>query len=158
MPRRSAGILIYRGAGAEVEVLIAHPGGPFWAKRDLGAWSIPKGECEEGEEPLECALRELREELGEAAPRPCEPIALGSVRQKGGKVVHAWGAEGDFDPAALAGNKFALEWPPRSGARREFPEVDRVEWFSPPTAREKLLEAQVAFVDRLLRALAGRGE
>lgn len=138
-------------------MLLAHPGGPFWAKKDLGAWSIPKGECEEGEEPRECALRELEEELGarlELAPE--ELIELGSVRQKGGKVVHCWAAAGDFDPAALRSNAFALEWPPRSGVEREFPEVDRVEWFAPERAKEKILAAQAEFVDRLLdRLLAG---
>lgn len=132
-------------------MLLAHPGGPFWAKKDLGAWSIPKGECEEGEEPRECALRELEEELGtrlELAPE--ELIELGSVRQKGSKVVHCWAAPGDFDPAALRSNTFAIEWPPRSGVECEFPEVDRVEWFAPEQAKEKILAAQAEFVDRLL--------
>jgi predicted NUDIX family NTP pyrophosphohydrolase len=162
--RESAGILLFRSAGrgdsvtggrhspGSIEVLLVHPGGPFWAKRDLGAWSIPKGECEEGEDPRECALRELAEELGAAAPALTAGslIDLGSVRQKAGKVVHAWAAEGDFDPAELRSNTFTIEWPPRSGARREFPEVDRAEWFGPDEARAKIIPAQAAFVDRLL--------
>jgi len=136
-------------------VLLVHPGGPFWAKKDLGAWSIPKGEVDEGEEPRACALRELAEELGAAAPVLADDalIELGSVRQKGGKVVEGWAAEGDFDPTALHSNTFKLEWPPRSGVEREFPEVDRAEWFDPEAARSKILEAQAAFVDRLLDRL-----
>jgi predicted NUDIX family NTP pyrophosphohydrolase len=150
----SAGILLFRIAGESIEVLLAHPGGPFWAKKDLGAWSIPKGACEEGEELLDCALRELGEELGSRFDFPPDAlIELGSVRQKGGKVVHCWAAEGDFDPAALRGNTFAIEWPPRSGAQREFPEVDRAEWFAPAEARRKILPAQADFVDRLLDRL-----
>jgi predicted NUDIX family NTP pyrophosphohydrolase len=151
----SAGILLYRRADRGVELLLAHPGGPYWAKKDLGAWSIPKGECEEGEELRGCALRELAEELGAAAPQISaeELIELGSVRQRAGKFVHAWAAEADFDPAALKANAFELEWPPRSGRLVEFPEVDRVGWFDPDAAREKLLEAQAAFVDRLLERI-----
>lgn len=154
----SAGILLYRLAGEAVEVLLAHPGGPYWAGRDEGAWSIPKGGRREGEDPRDCALRELGEELGPAAPAP-EPgdlIALGTVRQKGGKAVHAWAAEADFDPAALDGDTFAIEWPPRSGRRREFPEVDRAEWFAPAAARRKLLSPQDELVDRLLEHLRAR--
>ncbi len=139
-------------------MLLVHPGGPFWAKRDLGAWSIPKGECEEGEDRRECALRELGEELGAAAPVLAADslIDLGSVRQKAGKVVHAWAAEGDFDPAALRSDSFEIEWPPRSGARREFPEIDRAEWFAPAAARRKVLAAQAVFVDRLLDRLGSQ--
>jgi predicted NUDIX family NTP pyrophosphohydrolase len=168
--KESAGILLFRiaGSGAAappgdrrgegVELLLVHPGGPFWAKRDLGAWSIPKGECEEGEDRRDCALRELGEELGAAAPALAADslIDLGSMRQKAGKVVHAWAAEGDFDPAALRSNSFEIEWPPRSGSRREFPETDRAEWFAPAAARRKVLAAQAAFVDRLLDRLEGR--
>ena len=135
-------------------MLLVHPGGPFWAQRDLGAWSIPKGGAEEDEDLRVCALREMREELGPAPEvRPEEMVELGSVRQKGGKVVHAWAAEGEFDPAALDSETFSLEWPPRSGNEREFPEVDRAEWLDPDRAREKLIEAQTAFVDRLLEHL-----
>jgi len=150
----SAGILLFRVAGGGPEVLLVHPGGPFWAKRDDGAWSIPKGECEEGEELRQCALREFAEELGSApAIAPETLIELGSVRQKGGKVVHAWAAEGDFDPATLRSNSFTMEWPPRSGTRREFPEVDRADWFDPAEGRQKVLAAQAAFLDRLLERL-----
>lgn len=123
-------------------------------KKDLGAWTIPKGEYGEGEEARDCALRELGEELGSApALDPEALIDLGSVRQRGGKVVRAWAAAADFDPAALHSNTFAMEWPPRSGVEREFPEVDRAEWFAPEEARRKLVEAQAAFVDRLLARL-----
>ena len=135
-------------------MLLVHPGGPFWAQRDLGAWSIPKGGAEEDEDLRVCALREMREELGPAPEvKPEEMVELGSVRQKGGKVVHAWAVEGEFDPAALESETFSLEWPPRSGNEREFPEVDRAEWLDPDRAREKLIEAQAAFVDRLLEHL-----
>ena len=135
-------------------MLLVHPGGPFWAQRDLGAWSIPKGGAEEEEDLRVCALREMREELGPAPEvTPEEMVELGSVRQKGGKVVHAWAVEGDFDPATLDSETFSLEWPPRSGNEREFPEVDRAEWLDPDRAREKLIEAQAAFVDRLLEHL-----
>jgi predicted NUDIX family NTP pyrophosphohydrolase len=157
--RESAGILLFRIAGRAPEVLLVHPGGPFWAKKDLGAWSIPKGECEEGEDPRDCALRELEEELGAPPAVAADSlIELGSVRQKAGKVVHAWAAEGDFDPAALRSDAFAIEWPPRSGAEREFPEVDRAEWFAPAAARRKVLDAQAAFIDRLLEHIENRVE
>jgi predicted NUDIX family NTP pyrophosphohydrolase len=146
----SAGILLFRAAADAVEVLLVHPGGPFWAKKDAGAWSIPKGEVGDGEDLLACALRELEEELG--APFslvPEELIDLGSVRQKGGKVVHCWAAQGEFDPAGLRSNTFTMEWPPRSGVEREFPEVDRAEWLGPEQAREKINPAQAELLDRL---------
>jgi predicted NUDIX family NTP pyrophosphohydrolase len=154
-PKRSAGILLFRRDGAGmVEVLLVHPGGPYWARRDEGAWSIPKGELEDEEEPLICALRELEEELGPAcALGEAEPIELGSIRQRAGKVVEAWAAEGRFDPAALASNTFSLEWPPHSGRQQEFPEVDRAEWFEPEQAQRKLIPAQAPLVDRLLERL-----
>jgi len=148
--KRSAGILLYRGAENGLEVLLVHPGGPFWSRKDLGAWSIPKGEIDEGEETRACALRELREELG--SPPPLEPedlFELGSVRQKS-KVVEAWAAEAEFDPTSLSSNTFSMEWPPRSGQEREFPEVDRAEWFDLETARRKILAAQAELIDRLL--------
>jgi predicted NUDIX family NTP pyrophosphohydrolase len=146
----SAGILLFRLAGDEIEVLLVHPGGPFWAKKDEGAWSIPKGEAEEGEELRACALRELEEELGAPfSPAPEKLIELGSVHQKGGKVVHCWAAEGEFDPPDLHSNTFTMEWPPRSGAEREFPEVDRADWFGIEQAREKINPAQAEFLDRL---------
>jgi predicted NUDIX family NTP pyrophosphohydrolase len=155
--RESAGVLLFRRRAA-IELLLVHPGGPYWARKDLGAWSVPKGEPDPGEEPQRCALRELGEELGPAAPAldPAELIGLGSVRQKGGKLVHAWGAEADFDPAALDSNGFELEWPPRSGSRSEFPEVDRAEWFDPEEARRRILAAQAPLIDRLLESISMR--
>lgn len=155
MAKTSAGILLFRRLGGELEVLLAHPGGPFWAKKDLGAWTVPKGEHEPEEDSRTCALRELGEELGPGAPALsiADLIDLGSVRQKSGKTVECWAAEADFDPAALASNNFEVEWPPRSGRRREFPEVDRAEWFDPAMAREKLIAAQADFVDRLIEHL-----
>ncbi len=153
--KRSAGILLFRFVAATPQLLLVHPGGPYWAKRDLGAWTIPKGEYEQGELARECALRELGEELGAAPDLDLEAlIDLGSVRQKSGKVVEAWAAEGEFDPAQLRSNAFAMEWPPRSGREREFPEVDRAEWFAPARAREKILPAQVELIDRLIDRLA----
>jgi predicted NUDIX family NTP pyrophosphohydrolase len=148
--KESAGILLYRLAEGGPEVLLVYPGGPFWAKKDLGAWSIPKGEPDAGEELLDAALRELKEELG-APPELAvdELVDLGSVRQRA-KIVHGWAAEADFDPATLRSITFEMEWPPRSGKRQEFPEVDRAEWFEPAAAKEKLIAAQAAFVDRLL--------
>jgi predicted NUDIX family NTP pyrophosphohydrolase len=150
----SAGILLFRDRAAP-ELLLVHPGGPYWAKKDLGAWTIPKGELGEGEQPRRCALRELAEELGPAAPplASADLIELGSIRHKSGKLVHAWGAQGEFDPAALRSNSFELEWPRRSGRRREFPEVDRAEWFDPDEARRRILAAQAPLIDRLLAAL-----
>jgi predicted NUDIX family NTP pyrophosphohydrolase len=153
--KRSAGILLYRFVADAPQLLLVHPGGPYWAKRDLGAWTIPKGEYEEGESPRDCALRELGEELGPAPSLDVERlIDLGAVRQKSGKVVEAWAAEGDFDPAELRSNTFAIEWPPRSGSEREFPEVDRAEWFDSERARQKILPAQAELIDRLLDHLA----
>lgn len=156
--KRSAGILLFRFAAGAPELLLVHPGGPYWAKRDLGSWTIPKGEFEPGESARECALRELREELG-AAPRldPERLIDLGAIRQQAGKVVEAWAAEGDFDPADLDSNTFALEWPPRSGNQREFPEVDRAAWLDPAEARRKILSAQARLIDRLLERLREGG-
>jgi predicted NUDIX family NTP pyrophosphohydrolase len=148
MARRSAGILLHRRSADGVEVLLVHPGGPFWAKKDLGAWSLPKGEHDDAEDPQACALREFAEELGSAPPAGAL-TDLGSVRQKSGKVVRAWALEGDFDPAGFHSNTFELEWPPRSGRRREFPEVDRAEWFPLAEARERINPAQAEFLDRL---------
>jgi predicted NUDIX family NTP pyrophosphohydrolase len=150
--KTSAGILLYRGDGESLEVLLVHPGGPFWTKKDEGAWSIPKGEVEAGEESPACALRELEEELGSSLDLTGAHLSeLGEVRLKSGKVVQGWAAEGEFDPATLNSNTFAMEWPPRSGSEREFPEVDRAEWFTPEQARRKINPAQVAFIDRLLK-------
>lgn len=151
MTKTSAGILLYRGEGDSLEVLLVHPGGPFWAKKDEGAWSIPKGELEDGEEPRACALRELEEEIGSSLGlTPEQLVELGEVRLKSGKRVQGWAAEGDFNPATLRSNTFTVEWPPRSGKEREFPEVDGAEWFAPEQARLKLNPAQAAFLDRLL--------
>jgi predicted NUDIX family NTP pyrophosphohydrolase len=151
MAATSAGILVFRRRAEGIEVLLVHPGGPFWAKKDLGAWSVPKGEYGPGEDPQACALRELAEELGtDLGLGPAALLDLGSVRQKGGKVVQCWAAEAEFDPATLRSNTFGIEWPPRSGVQREFPEVDRAEWFAPPQAREKINPAQVDLIDRLL--------
>lgn len=155
-PKHSAGILLYRLTGGGPEFLLGHPGGPFWAKKDAGAWTIPKGEVEPGEESLTCALREMREELGPAPELERESlIELGSIKQKSGKLVEAWAAEAEFDPATLVSNTFELEWPPRSGQRQEFPEVDRAEWLGEKWAREKIIAAQQPFLDRLLAHLGG---
>jgi predicted NUDIX family NTP pyrophosphohydrolase len=153
MARRSAGILLHRPGAAGPEVLLVHPGGPFWAKKDAGAWSIPKGEYDDAEDPLACARREFAEELGSPPPDGTEPVALGEVRQKGGKVVVAWAIEGDIDADAITSNTFTMEWPPRSGAMREFPEVDRAGWFALDAAREKILPAQAPLLDRLAERL-----
>ncbi len=155
MPKRSAGILLYRRSGDDVEVLLVHPGGPFWAKKDLGAWSIPKGEYDQGDDPLETALRELEEETGHRLGDQ-DLLELGTIRQRSGKVLSAWAAPGDLDAETITSNTFTIEWPPRSGSQREFPEVDRAEWFDVPTAREKVLAAQAELIDRLLNALAER--
>jgi predicted NUDIX family NTP pyrophosphohydrolase len=141
-----------RAPGGAVQVLLAHPGGPYWSRRDAGAWTLPKGECEEGEDLLDCARREFREETGCLPLGPFE--GLGEIRQKSGKYVAAWTFEGDMDPAGHSSQQFELEWPPRSGQLYEFPEVDRVAWFDPAGAREKLLPAQAVFIDRLLLLLA----
>jgi predicted NUDIX family NTP pyrophosphohydrolase len=148
--RRSAGIVLHRSGAAGVEVLLVHPGGPFWARKDAGAWSIPKGEYEDGEDPLACALREFEEETGTRLDAT-DVVELGSVRQKSGKQVTAWAVAGDLDPATVRSNTFAMEWPPRSGRQAEFPEVDRAEWFGVEVAREKLVSGQVELLDRLVR-------
>ena len=134
MPKRSAGILLYRRQPGGIELLLVHPGGPFWARKGVGAWSIPKGEYAGDEDPLAVAQREFAEEIGAPARGKFRP--LGEVVQAGGKRVSAWAVEGDFDPAALVSNTFETEWPPRSGRKRSFPEVDRAAWFSPAEARE----------------------
>jgi len=155
VPKRSAGLVLFRQReGDEIEVLLVHPGGPFWAKKDLGAWSIPKGEHADDEDPLAAARREFAEELGQAPPDG-EPVPLGEVRQKGGKRVVAWALEGDLDPATVASNTFEIEWPPRSGRLQEFPEVDRAEWFSLEEARRRILEGQIPLLE-VLRGGRGR--
>ena len=147
MPKRSAGVLLYKRSAGELLVLLAHPGGPFWQKRDLGAWTIPKGEFDSTEAPQAAARREFREELGIDAVGALEP--LGEVQQNGGKRVIAFALEGDFDVAALRSNTFEVEWPPRSGRIVTFPEIDRVEWMTLATARKKILPGQAALLDRL---------
>ncbi len=147
MAKRSAGILLYRRT-PELEVLLVHPGGPFWAKKDEGAWSIPKGEHDEGEDALACAIREFTEETG-SEPMPGELQDLGAIKQKAGKVVQAWALEGDLDAANVRSNTFTMQWPPRSGQMREFPEVDKAAWFGVNQARERINPAQAAFLDRL---------
>jgi predicted NUDIX family NTP pyrophosphohydrolase len=143
----SAGLLLYRRRGDELDVFLAHPGGPFWTHRDAGAWSIPKGLVDAGEAPLAAACREFAEETG---IRPTGPfLPLGSVRQKAGKLIHAWAWEGDADPAHLTSNLMRTEWPRGSGRWLQFPEIDRCAWFAPQVAREKLNPAQAAFIDRL---------
>jgi predicted NUDIX family NTP pyrophosphohydrolase len=149
---RSAGLLLYRNGGGEREVLLVHPGGPFWTRRDQGAWSIPKGVYGPEEEPLVAARREFEEELG-VAPPGGDVIDLGEITQKGGKRVRAWGLAGDLDVSQSTSNTFAVEWPPRSGQFRQFPEVDRAEWFALEVAREKINPAQAELIDRLEAAL-----
>lgn len=150
--RQSAGILLHRDGADGVEVLLGHMGGPFWAKKDAGAWSLPKGEYEPDETPQAAARREFTEELGLPVPDG-DLVELGTVKQSGGKTVTAWALRGDLDPAAVAPGTFPLEWPPRSGRMQEFPEVDRVEWFALDVAREKIVKAQAAFLDRLADVL-----
>lgn len=155
MPKRSAGLLVYRRTGDDPEILLVHPGGPFWAKKDEGAWSTPKGEIDDpGEDPLAVAVREFEEELGASPPDVSDAIALGELRQPSGKVVSAWAVEGDLDVSHITSNTFEMEWPPRSGRTQSFPEVDRAAWFGIDEARRKLLKGQVAFLDRLLERVA----
>ena len=149
--RTSAGLLLYRLIDGRLEVLLGHPGGPFWSKRDLGAWSIPKGELEEGEDSLQAAIRECREELGQEISGAFQPLK--PLRQPGRKVVHGWAVEASFDPTDLKSDTFALEWPPRSGRTIEVPELDRVEWFSLDQARHRILRGQAPFLDELAAIL-----
>jgi predicted NUDIX family NTP pyrophosphohydrolase len=156
MPKTSAGLLLYRRSPG-LEVLLGHMGGPFWARKDDAAWSVPKGEYDPGEEPFAVALREFEEELGSPVPAD-DFLPLGEVRQSGGKVLTVWAAEGDFDAAAAHSNTFTLEWPPRSGRLQEFPEIDRAAWVPVDEARTKLVRGQVPLLDRLLDALADERE
>jgi predicted NUDIX family NTP pyrophosphohydrolase len=144
---------MYRRGPHGLEMLLVHPGGPFWAKKDLGAWSIPKGEYSDNEEPLAVAIREFEEETGARPSGDFRP--LGELVQPGRKIVTAFAVEGDLDPATLTSNTFELEWPPRSGRKATFPEVDRAEWFSPALAREKILPGQGKFIVRLMEAIGG---
>ncbi|HXX44666.1 MAG TPA: NUDIX domain-containing protein [Candidatus Acidoferrales bacterium] len=152
MAKKSAGLVMYRKRGGALEVLLVHLGGPFWAKKDAGAWFIPKGEIDPGEDELAAAQREFEEETGF---KPTPPfLALGSVKHKGGKIVTAWAFKGDCDPSALKSNTFKMEWPPRSGKQREFPEVDRAAFFAIDAAHEKIHPAELELVERLRRVLA----
>ena len=148
---KSAGILVYRLTAAGLEVLLVHPGGPFWVNKDAGAWTIPKGGIAEFEEPLAAARRELAEETGLEIEGPFTPLS--SIKQRGGKTVLAWAARGDCDASAIRSNTFSMEWPPKSGKQQEFPEVDRAAWFSLAEARAMILPAQAAFLDELERRL-----
>ena len=152
MSKRSAGILLFRGRGPAIRLLLVHPGGPFWAKKDLGAWSIPKGEHGEGEDALAVARREFEEELGTQAPAG-DAIELGELVQPSRKVITAFALEGEFNPSGLKSNRFEMEWPPKSGLLQSFPEVDRAQWFTLDEAREKILPGQRPFIDRLLERL-----
>jgi predicted NUDIX family NTP pyrophosphohydrolase len=157
MSKLSAGILLFKMTGDTIVVLIAHPGGPFWAKKNLGAWSVPKGEYADGDDPHEAALREFLEELGSPAPEG-RSIDLGEIKQSSGKRIRVWSVEGDLDPSSIVSNAFEIEWPPRSGESAEFPEVDRASWETVANARLKLVKGQVEFLDRLMEALGSTGE
>ena len=150
--KQSAGLLLYRLKDGGVEVLLGHPGGPFWRRKDLGSWSVPKGLIAAGETPLAAAKREFAEETGHR-PRG-KSVSLGQSKQPGGKIVHVWAVEHDWDAADLKSNMFEMEWPPRSGRRQMFPELDRAAWFEIEEARAKILTGQAAFLDRLLAAIA----
>jgi len=155
MTKLSAGTLLYRGSLPALELLLVHPGGPFWAKKDLGAWSIPKGEYATDEDPLTVARREFAEELGSPPPQG-EFVDLGELKQPSRKIITVFALRGDFEPATLQSNRFELEWPPRSGRLQSFPEVDRAQWFALAEARRKIQPGQEPFIDRLLEQLAGR--
>jgi len=149
--KESAGLLMYRWCNSALEVFLVHPGGPYWAKKDLGAWSIPKGECAEDEDRRDAAKREFQEETGFLPEGNF--IALTPIKQPGGKLVHAWAFKGDCDAEAIVSNTFSIEWPPRSGKRQAFPEVDRAEWFTIDAAKKKILKGQVGFLEELERML-----
>lgn len=155
MPRNSAGILLFRIVHDRLEVLLVHPGGPFWSGKDDGSWSIPKGEFGTSEDPLDAARREFQEELGR--PVTGEVIPLKPLRQPSGKIIHAWGIRGDFDTETVTSNTFTIEWPPKSGQKREFPEVDRAGWFSMEVAMRKMVKNQTGFLDQLRERLVEAG-
>jgi predicted NUDIX family NTP pyrophosphohydrolase len=148
MAKQAAGILLFRRGTAGIEVLLAHPGGPLWARKDYGSWTIPKGQFTDGELPLDAAKREFEEEMGTAPSGDFQP--LGTLKQPSGKIIHVWAAESNFDAASVKSNLFSMEWPPKSGRMGEFPEVDRAGWFSIDQARIKILKGQAPFLDRLL--------
>lgn len=152
--KQSAGILLFRRSGERIEVLLGHPGGPFWKKKDHGAWTVPKGLIAPGEPAFEAAKREFLEETGHSPGGKF--ISLGDAKQPGGKTVHVWAVEGDWNPEELKSNLFQMEWPPHSGRLQTFPELDRAEWFTIPAARERILKGQTGFLNRLLEAIAQR--
>jgi predicted NUDIX family NTP pyrophosphohydrolase len=152
MAKQSAGILLYRLSQPGPEFFLVHPGGPFWAKKDLHSWSVPKGEFEDNEDPVKAALREFHEETGIILS--CNLFRLTPVKQKSGKTVYCYACEGNLDPASITCNTFSMEWPPRSGRKADFPEIDRGEWFGADAAREKINESQVAFIDELILHLS----
>jgi predicted NUDIX family NTP pyrophosphohydrolase len=152
MAKQSAGVLLYRKVPKGIELLLVHPGGPFWAKKDKGAWTVPKGEYTDAEEALDAAKREFQEETGQPLPEG-EYLDLDTIKNKSGKVIHVWAAEGDMNPTQLNSNSFMVEWPPRSGKEQEFKEVDKAGWFTPEKALEKLHPAQAPFIARLVQAL-----
>lgn len=154
MAKKSAGLLLFRETSGRLEVLLVHPGGPFWAKKDEGAWSIPKGEFEDDEDPLVAARREFEEETGFTSAGDVIPLEPG--RQRGGKVIHAWAMKRDLDPAALKSNTFSMEWPPKSGRQQEFPEIDQAAWFTIESARRKILKGPLGFLTQLEDKLGGR--
>ena len=151
MTKQSAGLLMYRKRGGTLQVLLVHPGGPFWAKKDLGSWSIPKGEFSQDEDALKAARREFEEETGFLPTGRF--IRLDAIKQPSGKLIHAWAFEGDLDARKIKSNTFSIEWPPNSGKQREFPEVDRAEWLAIETAKEKIIKGQVGFIEELQRVL-----
>jgi Predicted NTP pyrophosphohydrolase len=151
MPKKSAGILVYRKIKEEYEILLVHPGGPFWARKDMNSWSIPKGEFEDDEEPIDAAKREFEEETGFKIKGKF--IELPPVKQPGGKLIYSWAVEADIDNSKVKSNLFKMEWPPRSGAFKEFPEIDRAEWFSFETAEQKILSGQIPILENLKRIL-----
>jgi predicted NUDIX family NTP pyrophosphohydrolase len=152
MPKQSAGLLMYRQIAQQLEVFLVHPGGPFWVKKDLGAWTIPKGEFAEGENALDAAQREFKEETGFIVQSTF--LNLGTIKQAGGKIVYAWAFEGDCDPESLVSNLCTIEWPPRSGRTMEIPEADRGAWFTLPDARERIHKNQAEFLERLQERLS----
>ena len=154
MAESSAGVLLFRRRGGSIELLLVHPGGPFWKNKDAGAWSIPKGEFTDSEPALEAARREFLEETGFAADGPFLPLT--PLKQRSGKTIHAWAAEGDLDPAAVRSNTFSMEWPPKSGRKREFPEVDRAAWLAPEEAARRILSGQAPWIAELI-AILSRG-
>jgi predicted NUDIX family NTP pyrophosphohydrolase len=152
VPKQAAGILLYRRGPTGPQVLLAHPGGPLWARKDAASWTLPKGQFTEGELPLDAAKREFEEEMGTAPSGDFQP--LGTVKQPSGKIIHAWAAESDFDISTVKSNLFSMQWPPKSGRMGEFPEVDRAEWFSIEEARVKIIKGQAPFLERLLALLS----